>query len=268
MWTRAELKSNAKEVLRYSYWNGVLVVLIMGAITYVASLVTAFIPLGPVAASIFLSMPLMVGMYFYFLRSNTQPKEINNLFFSFNGGRYMKIVGAMAWLLLFTFLWSLIPISGAAFFVSSMVITSVTTSSMMTHATDYFTKFDVNAFNAIWAVVIPAVVIYIAGMVVVIIKSISYSMTPYILADNPFIGYQRALKLSIAMTHGHKGAIFVLALSFIGWGILAVLALGIGLLFLTPYIQGTYAQLYLKLREIAIQNGIATREELTDPYGY
>ena len=50
-------------------------------------------------------------------------------------------------------------------------------------------------------------------MVIATVKSLSYSMVPYILTDNPAIGYSRALKLSIAMTHGHKWRMFVLGLS-------------------------------------------------------
>lgn len=61
-------------------------------------------------------------------------------------------------------------------------------------------------FTALWSLLL---------IVPRIIKAISYIMMPFILADNPQIGYDRALKLSMAMTKGHKGAIFVLALSFI-----------------------------------------------------
>ncbi len=36
---------------------------------------------------------------------------------------------------------------------------------------------------------------------------------------------------------GQRGKYFGLHLSFIGWGLLAILTLGIGTLFLTPYVQ-------------------------------
>jgi len=95
-----------------------------------------------------------------------------------------------------------------------------------------------------------------------IIKSYAYRMVPYILADNPNIGYNRAVELSNEMTMGHKCDIWILDLSFIGWYFLGALALGIGTLFVRPYEDSTNAELYLKLREIAINNGMCTYEEL------
>ncbi|MGN7763818.1 DUF975 family protein [Paenibacillus sp. 22594] len=62
-----------------------------------------------------------------------------------------------------------------------------------------------------------------------IIKSYAYSQVPYILAGNPNIGYKRAVELSRQMTHGHKFNMFVLDLSFIGWILLGLLALGISI---------------------------------------
>jgi uncharacterized membrane protein len=64
------------------------------------------------------------------------------------------------------------------------------------------------------------------------------------------------------MTDGEKLEIFILDLSFIGWYILGALALGIGVFFVQPYYDATHAQLYLKLRNQAIQKGITSAEEL------
>ena len=87
-------------------------------------------------------------------------------------------------------------------------------------------------------------------------------MVPYILAENPNIGNRRAIELSNKMTDGHKFDMFVLDLSFIGWKLLGVLTLGIGLIFLDPYINATKAELYLVLRENALNSGICSYEEL------
>jgi len=212
MWTRAELKSRAKSVLQTSYWYGVLAVLVLGAISIGASFLGNLIPIcGSLAVSIFLTMPLSVGLYYFFMSNRKQAPKFENIFYSFNGKGYLSIVGAMAWMSLFIFLWFIIPV---------------------------------------------------AGIVLIFVKGISYSMTPYILTDNPNIGYNKALKLSMAMTKGHKGKIFVLGLSFIGWGILATIPLGIGWLFLMPYIIATNSELYATLRDSAIANGICTSEDL------
>lgn len=95
-----------------------------------------------------------------------------------------------------------------------------------------------------------------------VVKSYAFSMVPYILTDNPEIGHERALELSNEMTRGHKWEMFVLDLSFIGWYILGAFALGIGTLFVNPYVDSTKAQLYLTLRKIAVNSHICSSDEL------
>jgi len=82
-----------------------------------------------------------------------------------------------------------------------------------------------------------------------IIKGIAYSMTPFILADQPEVGAQDALKLSMAMTNGHKSEIFVMYLSFIGWSLLGALTAGIlDVFYVTPYMTLTLGGYYDELK--------------------
>lgn len=80
-----------------------------------------------------------------------------------------------------------------------------------------------------------------------IIKAYSYSMCFYILADNPNIGIREALNESKRITQGYKMDLFILDLSFLGWGILSVLTLGIGFFWLVPYMQVTMGNAYRRL---------------------
>lgn len=95
-----------------------------------------------------------------------------------------------------------------------------------------------------------------------IIKSYAYRMVPYILADNPEIGASRALELSNEMTKGHKLDMWVLDLSFLGWYLLGLLALFVGVFFVHPYVDATNAELYLVLRKQAVANGMCSESEL------
>ncbi|WP_455592627.1 DUF975 family protein, partial [Bacteroides sp.] len=70
-----------------------------------------------------------------------------------------------------------------------------------------------------------------------IVKSYSYAMTSYILKDHPELQYDAAISKSMVMMSGYKMKLFLLDLSFIGWGILCLFTLGIGFLFLSPYMQ-------------------------------
>ncbi len=77
-----------------------------------------------------------------------------------------------------------------------------------------------------------------------IIAAIAYSMTFYIIADDPSIGIMEAISKSKKMMYGYKWKFFLLILSFIGWMILCILTLGIGFLFLGPYMQVSVAKFY------------------------
>ncbi len=77
-----------------------------------------------------------------------------------------------------------------------------------------------------------------------IIKAFSYAMTPYILADNPELSYNQAIEKSMAMMDGKKMKLFLLMLSFIGWILLSIITLGIGLLWAGPYMYQSIAAFY------------------------
>lgn len=85
-----------------------------------------------------------------------------------------------------------------------------------------------------------------------IIKSYSYSMTYYILKDNPELKNNAAIEKSMQMMDGHKMDLFLLHLSFIGWAILCLLTAGIGFIFLIPYMYTAQAHFYEDLKKESI----------------
>lgn len=85
-----------------------------------------------------------------------------------------------------------------------------------------------------------------------IIAAYSYAMAPFILLENPNMKAREALKASKAMMDGHKGELFILNLSFIGWALLCILTLGIGFLWLNPYQSSAYAAFYRNLQPKAV----------------
>jgi len=84
-----------------------------------------------------------------------------------------------------------------------------------------------------------------------IIKSISYSMSMYILAENKGKSARECIEESKAMTEGHKMDLFVLALSFIGWILLGCITCGIAYIWVIPYMNATYANAYQSLKPVA-----------------
>lgn len=86
-----------------------------------------------------------------------------------------------------------------------------------------------------------------------IIASYRYAMTPYILYEHPEYTATEAINASKEMMKGNKWRLFCLDISFIGWILLSILTLGIGLLWVVPYMEAAYAAFY---REISGTNQI------------
>jgi len=82
-----------------------------------------------------------------------------------------------------------------------------------------------------------------------IVKALSYSMAFYIMYDNPGIESLEAIRRSKIMMKGYKWKLFLLYLSFFGWMILASIPLGIGFLWLFPYMNLTIANFYENLKK-------------------
>ncbi|MBM7691074.1 putative membrane protein [Peribacillus deserti] len=77
-----------------------------------------------------------------------------------------------------------------------------------------------------------------------IIKSFSYSQTFFILRDRPELSILEAITESKKLMKGYKWKFFLMNLSFIGWAILCIFTLGIGLLWLAPYVTTSMAVFY------------------------
>ncbi|MBU1141414.1 MAG: DUF975 family protein [Firmicutes bacterium] len=111
--------------------------------------------------------------------------------------------------------------------------------------------FKKSLVNSIVANLLMMVFIFLWSLLFIIpgiIKALAYSMTPYIIAENPEIEAMEAIAKSEEMMKGHKLRLFSLYFSFIGWFILSALTFGVGLFFLLPYIQTTVANFYVDIR--------------------
>lgn len=96
-------------------------------------------------------------------------------------------------------------------------------------------------------------IIVCLGFILLIIPGIylafSYLLVPYLLVQRDDLSITDTLRLSRKMMNGHKIDAFVLGLSFIGWGILGTLTLGILYIWLYPYMMTTYTKFCLDIIE-------------------
>lgn len=115
-----------------------------------------------------------------------------------------------------------------------------------------FDAFKANYGRAI-GVSLSVGVMCLLGLIVLIVPGVIFaiasSMSFYILKDNPELGVIDVIERSIQMMKGHKMEYFCLSLSFIGWIILGILTLGIGFMWITPYICTADAHFYEYVKE-------------------
>ena len=205
MKSRQEIKAIAKQNFKKSYGINIGVYIVYAIVISAVSGIT--FGLG----SIFIALPLSVGLAFFSLCVYRAQELKFESMFTVGFTEYGRKLGGMLWMELFTFLWSLL-------------------------------------------FVIPGIV-----------KMYAYSLTPYILADHPNVLAKDALKISMLVTKGHKGELFVMNLSFIGWMLLSGLTCGLlYILYVGPYIYATCAGYYEELMNNALTSGVISKEELRD----
>jgi len=83
-----------------------------------------------------------------------------------------------------------------------------------------------------------------------IIAALRYSMSYYLLHDNPKLGAQDTIRKSKELMAGYKWKLFCLHLSFIGWYLLGILTLGIGWLWVASYHGTAVAIFYEELCKV------------------
>lgn len=100
-----------------------------------------------------------------------------------------------------------------------------------------------------------------------LIKSYSYLLVPYILAENPSLSGDQAVTLSRRMMDEHKWEAFVLRMSLLGWDILNVCTFGLaGALYVNQYESSVYTEYYAYVREEAKRTNVEGAELLSDTY--
>ncbi len=252
MWSREELKSRAKAVLRTNYWKALLISLVIA------------VACGSNGGGSRINLDNGNSNNNY---SASKTWILSDSLFSNVTANIIAVIalGAIAITIIIVFASAFriflgypLEVGGRRYFIKSARYEDNSKCfSFAFYRENYsaivFTMLLKGIQNFLW---------FLLFIIPGIVKSYSYSMVPYILADNPRIGIRRAIELSNNMTDGHKFDMFVLDLSFIGWWLLCILTLGLGSIFLNPYIDATKAELYWVLRNNALNSGICSHEEL------
>ena len=232
----SELRKEAREALAGNWKKGVYIALAYGLIAFILSIVKNIfkdvsIPNMFMNIIVFIiTVPISFGMISSFIKLKRSEKVSAFDFLEDGFKNFSK-----AWKIeLWTSLKLLIPIICLIFVI--ILLTVVFSAIVITK-----TKF-----SYILGIIIT--ILFIACIVYIVIRSLLYALSQYIAIDNPEMTAKDCVLKSQEIMTGNRGNLFLLELSFIGWAILSVLSLGIGSLWLFPYMQVAFVCFYDHLK--------------------
>ncbi len=202
--------------------------------------IIAIISVIAIVFTIFVLSPLRVGLKKFMIDNSKGRAELNALLFPFQE-EYGNIVLVAFMKNLFIFLWSLIGIIPTILLGFSGYIDRLVPIFQEIETISPMMALELLGVSALWFV------LTLVFSVPAIIKELQYSMVDYMLSDNPRIDWKTALSESKEMMVGNKWAYVKLLLSFILWFIVANVCCFVGNFLLDPYVEATFAELYLEL---------------------
>jgi len=243
MWTRKELKKQAKQAFKRNYWKCVLAALILSLV--VGSTGVSWTVLGRVTdASSLETLTEELGA------SEMSAEEVQQIVSVVSAILLMLVIivviGSILGILLGIFVRNPFEVGGCHFFLQNASHPAVIGDLMFGFRKGNYKKavsvqFFRGLYTSLWSLLL-----LIPG----IVKSYEYAMIPYILAENPAIRRKEAFARSKAMMRSNKWRVFVLDLSFVGWFLLNSLTFGLlGLFYINPYRHATMAELYWALKK-------------------
>lgn len=220
---------------------------VMTSAYWLLNLLVSFIVLGP----------LMIGLNGFFVRCISGEYDLKNIFrpFKTNLTNTAKVYFFMQ---LKLFLWMFIPwligmtivvasawtINGNAILGWIMELSESFSDIMSGNAVSLNTEALGVFFTLYFSLLGVSVIFMIPG----IIKSYEYAMIPYIVAEDADVSVKEAFRRTKLMMKGNKFRYFALNLSFIGWMLLGVLALGVGMFLVIPYVYAATAHFYVDVK--------------------
>jgi uncharacterized membrane protein len=199
-----------------------------GVLVYLLVMVVLAIPYLGSILSFIITGPLMLGWYLFFLMLvRRQPGTVGMIFEGFK----QFGTGFLAYLLmaLLVFAWALPGI------VVIIVMAVLSLKPILAGETP-----SVGAMG----ILVPLVIL---ALIPAMIAQFRYSMTYFVINDAPGIGPMEAIRRSSQIMRGNKWKLFCLQCRFIGWAFLCLFTLGIGFLWLTPYMMTSQAAFYEEL---------------------
>ena len=228
-----DFRAKSREALTGKWGKAALFTLIYSLITYCISWIANLIPVVGGIANFIITVPLTYGVVATFIKIKRGEEFGYVDFFKEGFSVFSKL-----WAIIGNVILKLIvPI---IILIISIVLLSIgfTGGAIGVSASN-------NAMTGGFGIMgIIGLIGYFVSIVFLIVKGLYYSLTSYILYDNKELTGKEIVEKSEQLMQGKRGAYFCLCLSFIGWIILAGFTLGIGSLWLIPYMQVALVAFY------------------------
>lgn len=263
MITSTDIRKDARNHLTNKWGKGALITLAYFVIEFMINILSvcteniALLNLIISIAIMVISVPISYGLIISFmkLKRGEEVKAFDFLSLGFsNFSRALKVAFSMLGKLILPII--LLVVSIVIFTVASYMIVYSTT-----YASIYGSSSNVSVALILLAV---GFITMFASGIYSYIKQLSLVLSYNIAYDEPDLTTKQAVEKSQTLMKGNRGNYFVLTLSFIGWALLAALTLGIGLLWLVPYIQVSTVCFYDFLAEKKSNDSDSTSEPITE----
>lgn len=179
---------------------------------------------------VFVSGPIRYGLVVSFLNMVRKGRfDFSDLLSAKK--RYLHVVGTM-----------LLP----DICITACVLVALVVGLILSSPVSFLNDIDMTLSYVLIAL---GVCVYVAGLVYAIILSCAFAMIPFIAYDNPDKSATEVMRMSCRMMKGRKVHLFLFGLSFIGWYIVGILALFIGIYPVSAYVYSSLTHFYESIRE-------------------
>lgn len=239
----SELRANAREALRGKWGKAALLTLFYGLVTFAITFLLNLVPIvGPIVQLI-INLPISFGFLVTFMKLRRDEDVAYTDFLSIGFSYFGKVWGVFGNMLLKM----IVPVVLVIIFIVIFMVGLGGSIYGIANLSLYGSYAPSSAGFGGLAVV--GFIGYIASIIYAIVKGYLYSLSYYVLYDNPDKSGKEIVEASEEMMRGNRWSFFWLSLTFIGWTILSVFTLYIGFLWLIPYIMVSFVCFYEALAD-------------------
>lgn len=232
-----EIRAISRKNLKGHWGQAILILVIYVAIiSILTGLANYFLPHFLNLIVDLINIPLAFGFIFYFLNLSKGTQQLNDLFQNFTGKCWLKSLGTYILFSIGAIVCSIPAIIILVLFTFIGLLSTAATDTVANQAIHQTTHYGFAYGFGIIVGIILGIAIIVIIFIPTIIYSYTYSQIYFVFLERKDLSIIGIFKESRLLMRGNKWRLFRLQISYIGWVILAIIPLGIGLLWFIPYL--------------------------------